>query len=63
MAQRNEITFKQKLKYKFDNIMAAGTIAIIGWLFVLSLLLIVISGIVVSIGAFQQDPNQTMGFS
>src|SRR5258706_9550871 len=62
MPVTKNITFKQRLKYKFDNIMAAGSIAIIGWLFLLSLLLILISGTVVALGAFPQDPNQPWNF-
>lgn len=62
MPATNNITFKQKLKYKFDNIMAAGSIAIIGWLFLLSLLLIVIAGTIIAFGQFTQDTGQTWDF-
>jgi voltage-gated potassium channel Kch len=56
------ITFKQKFRYKFDNIMSAGTIAIIGWLFLISLVLIVVTGTIVALGQFTQDTGQTWDF-
>jgi Trk K+ transport system NAD-binding subunit len=45
------ITFRQRLLYWFDNTMAHGTIALIGWLAVLSLVLILIFSIVLLIVA------------
>jgi ion channel POLLUX/CASTOR len=35
------ITYKDRLRYQFDNTMSKGPIALIGWLFVLSVILIV----------------------
>lgn len=43
-------TFKQRFQYFFDNFMSRGTIALIGGLGVISLLLIAIAGLVISIG-------------
>jgi Trk K+ transport system NAD-binding subunit len=62
MPGKKAISFKQKFRYKFDNIMSAGTIAIIGWLFILSLILIVIGGAVVAFAAMEQDTGQTWDF-
>jgi len=62
MAAKKNIPFRKKFRYRFDNIMSAGTIAIIGWLFILSMILIVIGGLVVSIGEFTQDTGQTWDF-
>ncbi len=62
MPVKKNIPFGKKFRYRFDNIMSAGTIAIIGWLFILSMILIVIGGLVVSIGEFTQDTGQTWDF-
>ena len=40
---------KEKLHYKFDNLMSAGPIAIIAWLGILSLLLIIIAALIMNI--------------
>ena len=42
--------------------MAAGTIAVIGWLFLISLILIVVTGAIVAFGEFTQDTGQTWDF-
>jgi voltage-gated potassium channel Kch len=58
------ITFASRLRYQFDNIMSKGTIALIGWLFILSVLLIVI----VALGVFAtgvaptQEDGNPLGF-
>ena len=31
-----QITFTDRLRYQFDNTMSKGTIALIGWLFIIS---------------------------
>lgn len=61
MAERN-ISFKTKLRYRFDNIMARGPIALIGWLGLLSLILVCAAGILLTISGFTQDDGETMGF-
>lgn len=46
-----KITFKDRLRYHFDNIMSKGPIALIGWLFLASaILILLISVIVISLG-------------
>src|SRR5436190_42009 len=62
MTDTSHISFRQKIKYKFDNIMAAGTIAVIGWLFLISLILIVVTGAIVAFGELTQDTGQTWDF-
>ena len=42
-----KITFQARLRYRFDNLMAKGPIALIGGLFVLSVLLIFLVSVVV----------------
>jgi voltage-gated potassium channel Kch len=49
------IPFRRRLRYRFDNLMSRGPIALIGWLFIASIALIaVISSLVVAWGI---DPN------
>src|SRR3970040_337312 len=48
-------TFHQRLRYQFDNLMSRGTPAMIGMLFVLSLLVVLIAGAVISITGFVQE--------
>lgn len=50
-------TLRQRLRYAFDRTMAMGTIALIGWLGVLSLLLVVIFSVVILIGHFSPPGN------
>jgi ion channel POLLUX/CASTOR len=46
-----KITFKDRIRYHFDNIMSKGPIALIGWLFIASVVLIIfISLVVVTFG-------------
>jgi voltage-gated potassium channel Kch len=40
----NKFTLRERLRYSFDNTLSAGTIAIIAWLAVLSLLIVIIAG-------------------
>src|SRR5688572_15789750 len=48
-------TFSQRLRYQFDNLMSRGTPAMIGMLFVLSLIVVFIAGAVISIAGFVQE--------
>jgi ion channel POLLUX/CASTOR len=48
-------TFNQRLRYQFDNLMARGTPALIGMLFVLSLIVVFIAGAVIYITGFVQE--------
>ena len=51
----NSPTFKQRFQYWFDNYMSRGTIALIGGLAVLSLVIIFIAATVVRIGNYGPD--------
>lgn len=42
-------TFRQRLRYYFDNLMSRGTPAMIGFLFVLSLIVVLVAGAVISL--------------
>jgi voltage-gated potassium channel Kch len=48
-------TFRQRLRYHFDNLMSRGTPALIGMLFVLSLIVVFIAGAVISLAGFMQE--------
>jgi voltage-gated potassium channel Kch len=52
-------TFRQRLRYQFDNLMSRGTPAMIGMLFVLSLLVVFIAGAVISAARFVQEGENT----
>ncbi len=47
-------TFGQRLRYQFDNLMAAGTPAMIGMLAVLSLLIVLLGATAISVGGLTQ---------
>ncbi len=49
-------TFKQRLQYFFDNFMSKGTIALIGGLGVISLVIIVIAGAIIALGGRHVGP-------
>lgn len=56
-------TFNQRLRYRFDNLMAHGTPAMIGMLFVFSLVIIFVAGAVLSITHFVQNgETEPLGF-
>lgn len=55
-------SFSQRLRYRFDNLMARGTPALIGMLFVLSLLLVMVAGAIISLARFVQDGGEPLSF-
>ena len=56
-------TFKQKIRYYFDNTLSRGTSSIIMWLAVLSLLIIVFFGIIYTVtGINMEGETEGMGF-
>ncbi|MCL5999103.1 MAG: potassium transporter TrkA, partial [Chloroflexi bacterium] len=62
-SQGKQITTKDRLRYAFDNTMAAGPIALIGWLALLSLLVIVVVAAIVSlIGISPGDSTDRLNF-
>lgn len=56
------ISVAERLRYEFDKSMAAGPIALIGWLAVVSLVMIGFAGLVLTITQFAQDGEQPLGF-
>src|SRR5215204_3311305 len=57
-------SFGQKFKYQFDNLMSRGTPAMVGMLFVLSLIIVfVASAIISTAGLMQAGETQSLSFS
>jgi ion channel POLLUX/CASTOR len=48
-------TFRQRLRYKFDNLMSRGTPALIGMLFVLSLIIVLAAGAIIAAAGFVRE--------
>ena len=55
-------SFRQKLQYRFDNLMSRGTPAMVGMLFLFSLVIVFIAGAVISIARFTQEDNKMLSF-
>lgn len=55
-------TFSQRLRYQFDNLMARGTPAMIGMLFVFSLIIVMIAGAIISLTGFAQEGSEGLSF-
>jgi voltage-gated potassium channel Kch len=55
-------TFRQKFQYYFDNLMSRGTPAMIGMLFMLSLIVVALAGAVIALAGFTQEDGSRLGF-
>jgi voltage-gated potassium channel Kch len=55
-------TTKQILQYRFEKTLSSGTIAIIGWLGLLSLVIILVAGIMISILGLRQNEGESLNF-
>ncbi|HEX6033355.1 MAG TPA: hypothetical protein VFY83_02930, partial [Anaerolineales bacterium] len=55
-------TFYQRLRYQFDNLMARGTPAMIGVLFVFSLIIVIIAGAIIAMTGFAQEGGGELSF-
>src|SRR5450756_2780498 len=42
-----QVTFRDRVRYRFDNIMARGPIALVGWLGLASALLVIVTSLIV----------------
>src|SRR6187551_3475888 len=51
-----EITWRDKLRYRFENTLSKGTIAIIGWLALLSTVIVMLAALVLAAMRVGQDP-------
>src|SRR5688500_2254741 len=55
-------SFGQKFQYQFDNLMSRGTPAMVGMLFVLSLVIVLIAGAVITVAEFTQEGSDPLPF-
>jgi voltage-gated potassium channel Kch len=59
---KDKISFSSKLRYWFDQTMAAGTGALIGWLGIISLIIILAFGALIAITGISQDGGEALSF-
>ena len=52
---KDTVTFRERMRYRFDNTMSKGPVALIGWLFVASVLLIALISLVVVATGMDQE--------
>ena len=45
-----KVGIKERIKYEFENTLSKGTIAIIGWLALVSLLIVILAGTIITVG-------------
>lgn len=57
-----EITFGQRLRYWFDNSLSRGTVSIIGWLALISLVIVLIASLIVWTFGLLPEEQQEGGF-
>jgi voltage-gated potassium channel Kch len=57
-----EVTFRDRVRYRFDNLMSRGPIALLIGLGILSLIIIVIAGAIISLGGITQDETPPVSF-
>lgn len=55
-------SWRARLRYQFDKSMAAGPIALIGWLAVISLIVIIAAGLVLALTGIAPDGGEHMSF-
>src|SRR5688572_26714372 len=52
-----EITWRDRLRYRFENTLSRGTVAIIGWLALLSLAIVALAALILAAMRIGQDPE------
>ncbi len=55
--------WRARLRYEFDKSMAAGTLALIGWLGVASLLIVIVAGLFLVLSGITQPDQPRLGFA
>ncbi|MDH6264938.1 voltage-gated potassium channel Kch [Rhizobium sp. SG_E_25_P2] len=60
---KNNVKFTSKLRYWFDQTMAAGTGALIGWLGIISLVIIMVFGAIIALTGLTQADGESLTFS
>lgn len=58
-----QVTLADKLRYSFDKSMAAGPIALIGWLTLVSLALILLAAVVVTLTGIRPEGGEKLSFA
>jgi voltage-gated potassium channel Kch len=58
----SKITLKDRLRYAFDNSLSRGPIALIGWLALVSLVIVLVAALVVFVFGLLPDERQEGGF-
>src|SRR5688572_7399155 len=53
----SNVTWRDKLRYRFENTLSKGTVAIIGWLALLSLAIVVLASLILAAMRVGQDPE------
>src|SRR5689334_22865142 len=52
----SDVTWRDQLRYRFENTLSKGTVAIIGWLALASLAIVAVAGLVLALMRVGQDP-------
>jgi voltage-gated potassium channel Kch len=52
-----QVTWRDRLRYRFENTLSKGTVAIIGWLALLSLTIVVLASLILAAMRVGQDPE------
>ena len=55
-------SFRQKFQYRFDNLMSRGTPAMVGMLFLLSLVIVFIAGAIIALAGFAPTNSEPLPF-
>lgn len=55
------LTWKDRLRYRFENTLSRGTIAIIGWLALVSLAIVILAAVVLALTGLGSDPADHAG--
>ncbi len=59
---KKEPTLLDRIRYQFDNTLSKGTIALIGWLALISLVIIIIAGILISLTGLTPTGQEKLSF-
>ncbi len=59
---KSSASFKEKLRYAFDNTMTSGTISLIIWLAILSVLVVIIAAVIIIVSGITPADNQQLSF-
>lgn len=60
--QHKKPSLRALLRYRFENTLSAGTVAIIGWLAVISFIIILIAASFIELLGVSQEPDKKIGF-